>query len=81
MILQLCFHFMHIMCRVHKKYWMLDLSCDCIYAQVTGVQLESPKVFMGGKPAQGNPISVYYYGTKLEARWITGYMWSSLWCC
>lgn len=60
---------------------MLDLSCDCIYAQVTGVQLESPEVFMGGEPAQGDPVSVYYFSTELEARWITGYMWISLWSC
>jgi len=60
---------------------VLDWSSDHICMQVTSVQLESPKVFMGGEPTQRDPISVYHYSTQLETRWITGCVWSSVRCC
>jgi len=71
----------HFVQRIQNIFWGLDLANELIYPQVASIQLESSEVFMGGEPAQRGPKSLYYYSTRLEARWISGCMWSSLWYC
>jgi len=74
-------YFGHFVKRIQNIFWGLDWANELIYAQVTSIQLESSEVFMGREPAQRGPISLYYYSTRLEARWISGCMWRSLWYC
>lgn len=74
-------YFGHVVQRIQNVFWGLDWENELLYAQVTGIQLESSEVFVGGEPAQRGAISLYYYSARLEARWISGCMWSSLWYC